>query len=96
MVGRPRKQPEAAETSAPVKEKKYPVRLLKNYRPAEDFEIEEWIDPDDHEQGKHRREPEGAELKKVWAGTTVFLGRADAERCIKMRIGERADEFIAV
>lgn len=62
----------------------FPVKLLKNYRPAGDFKI---IDIDGE------RDPTGEEEEKVFAGATILVGVDEARRAINLKIAERADEI---
>lgn len=69
------------------REKLFPVRLLKDYRPIGDFEIGQ----PNPETGKPYREPTEEERQKVKAGTDILLPLEEAKRAIALKIGERND-----
>ncbi len=69
------------------KEKMFPVRLLKDYRPIGDFEIGQ----PDPENGKPYRSPTEEDRQKVLAGTDILLPVDEAKRAIALKIGERND-----
>ncbi len=81
------------------KDQLYEVKLLKNYRPAEGFMVNDggiWRQP----LGSPEKVEDGkivvvasAEHAKVPAGTLVRLSKNDAERVINNNLGERADNF---
>lgn len=72
-----------AEQKETKVEKMFPVKLLRNYRPAFDaFVIVE-------EDGE--RAPDDIEQSKVRAGTTILLPIAEAQAIINKRIAERND-----
>lgn len=66
----------------PVTEKLFPVSLLKNYHPVNEFKI---IGEDG------ARDPDDCEREKVMAGTTVLLDVEEAKTVIAKKIAERAD-----
>lgn len=72
---------------APKKEKLFPVKLLKAYRPLGDFEIGQ----PNPETGKPYREPTEEERMRIPAGTDVLLPVDEAKRAISLKIGERND-----
>lgn len=72
---------------ASKKEKLFPIRLLKAYRPIGDFEIGQ----PNPETGKPFREPTEEERMRVPAGTDVLLPMDEAKRAISLKIGERND-----
>lgn len=96
MVGRPRKNPESAESTSGEKEtgKMFPVLLLKNYRPVDEFMI-----------GRNREvegeeavvidyvKPEPSERAKVLRKTHIMLPMDEAKTLIGKRIAERADDI---
>lgn len=69
------------------KEKLFPVRLLKSYRPIGDFEIGQ----PNPETGKPYREPTEEERMRIPAGTDLLLPVDEAKRAISLKIGERND-----
>lgn len=72
--------------------KTFPVRLLKNYRPAGRFEI---LDVEGNWQGPPAVEG-GQDIgltHKMKAGQTIKLPLAEAKNLIAKRIAERADEL---
>lgn len=69
------------------REKLFPVRLLKDYRPIGDFEIGQ----PNPETGKPYREPTEEDRQKVKAGTDILLPLEEAKRAIALKIGERND-----
>ena len=110
MPGPQKKTEATTEAKAPVAvPKKYPVKLLKNYRPkGKDFKVLEKVNPDDEYSDLVSRDPEGTEEKlvdgkitqvpvgdfsKVWAGTTILLGKEEAQFVLKNRIAERSDDL---
>ena len=92
------KAAEAAKAAAQSKAvekaegKTFPVRLLKNYRPADKFEIKD-------AEGNWQAPPVVAEgqdpglVFKMKAGTTIKLPLDEAKGLIAKRIAERADEL---
>jgi hypothetical protein len=71
----------------PAKAELFPVLLLKNYRPAGDFQIEQAEEP-----GKvYWRDPDGAEKLKTRAGFKIQIGKDEARTMIAKGIAERGD-----
>ncbi len=92
-MARPRKDAmESAESTPDAK--LYPVKLLKNYRPGGDFEVQDLEIPEDPESNLIWREPTTQERAKCVAGKTVNINAVEAKRLLHLRIGERADAFI--
>ena len=98
--GRPRKNPVMnAETSA-----LYPVKLLKNYRPSGEWQIQKYADPEDTEAGLVWVDPDGddpvydakgreieaptGEKAGAKAGWTIRLDKDRAKRIVAMKIAE--------
>ena len=76
--GRPKKE------QAPEKPKTYVVRLLRNYRPMDKFEVVE---------GNQTRAPSDVERQKMFAGAMITLDLNEARNVVDKKIAERADEF---
>lgn len=93
-MARPRKDASETATSAPMDDKLYPVKLLKNYRPGGEFAVQDRKDPEDEESDLVWREPTTAERAKCVAGKTLNVSASEAKRLLALRIGERADAFI--
>lgn len=93
-MARPRKDASETATSAPMDDKLYPVKLLKNYRPAAEFKVQDRKDPEDEESEIVWRKPTTTERAKCVAGKTLNVNADEARRLLKLRIGERADAFI--
>lgn len=74
---------------AKKKEELFPIKLLRNYRPAEgsDFLIGE----PNPLVGKPWREPTEEDRIRLPAGMTVKLPLTEAKRAIELKIGERND-----
>jgi hypothetical protein len=70
------------------KEKLFPVRLLKKYRPIGDFEIGQ---PDPENGKPYRSATEEEKALGVQAGVDVLLPVEEAKRVIALKIGERND-----
>jgi hypothetical protein len=107
MAGPQKTKDAATETKDPVAKKTYPVKLLKNYRPmGKDFKVLVKGDPEDEYSELVSRDPEGTEEKlvngkitqvavgdyaKIRSGTTILVGKAEAQHVLKNRIAERSD-----
>ena len=73
----------------PPKAELFPVVLLKNYRPVDEFMVEQV-----EASGKSTwREPEEAERLKVRAGVKIQIAKTEARSIIAKGIAERGDEI---
>jgi hypothetical protein len=109
MAGPQKTKDAATETKAPVAVKTYPVKLLKNYRPmGEDFKVLVPKDSEDEYSELVSRDPEGTlekltngkitqvavgDYAKILKGTTILVGKAEAQHVLKNRIAERSDDL---
>lgn len=71
----------------------FPVKLVKNYRPAGHFMVVAKEDLDDPYSAEIERKPTPEEKKKVREGSKIMLPRQEAASIIRKRIAERADEI---
>lgn len=71
----------------------FPVRLVKNYRPAGQFLVVVKEDPEDPYSPEIERKPTQEEKKKVREGAKILLPREEAKNIIRKRIADRADEI---
>lgn len=76
-----------AKSGKKTKEKLFPVKLLKNYRPIGEFEIAQ----PNPETGAKSREPTAEESDKVPAGTDILIPKDEAKRAIEEKIAIRND-----
>lgn len=97
MVGRPRKNPESAESTSDepkAETKMFPVLLLKNYRPIGEFQIGRPRIVEDEETGMiDYGDPTADERKKVPRRSHIMLPLDEAKNLIAKQIAERADDI---
>jgi hypothetical protein len=100
-MGRPPKyRPEPAfstqadEPTDAASEARFPVRLLRNYRPSdENFTVLAPEDPEDSYSPEVEHQPTDKQRKKVWAETKIMVRKSEALTMIRKKIAERADEI---
>lgn len=81
----------------------FPVKLLKNYRPMAEFNVQEPSGPEDKDGLKILREPHGepesdgkiatGEFAKVMAGAVIAVPVAEAKYLVSNKLAERVDEI---
>lgn len=103
-ISRPQATVPAEGRLVPKENGLFPVRILRHYRPMNHtdeqgniilskFRIVELADPNDEYSPMITRDPTNTERLKVWAGTIIYLPPEEAERAIRLKIAERADDW---